>query len=153
MYQKNQSNELYIVNNQVPDKILNLYVGKAGEHLTCFDILNQGYNATLVDTHFYDILLNLTPSTFIKIQVKTSNYSRGKNKKSIRYVIARKSGKRLQADYDSDMLDIFAFVSPKLKKVAYIPFCEIHTTSKVTIQCADFDSYTLDRALSVVHSN
>jgi len=141
------------VKNQALDKIQNLYTGKAGEHFTCFDILNQGYNATLVDTHFYDILLNLNYSKFIKIQVKTSNYSRGKNKQSIRYVIARKSGKRIQDDYNSSMLDVFAFVSPRLKKVAYIPFCEIHTISKVTIQCTEFDTYTLDRALSVLHSN
>tara|TARA_R100000388_G_scaffold94513_1_gene82029 strand:+ start:347 stop:772 length:426 start_codon:yes stop_codon:yes gene_type:complete len=140
------------VSNLVTDKIQNLYNGKAGEHFTCFDILSQGYNATLVDTHFYDVLLNLTSSNFIKIQVKTSNYHRGKQKKSIRYVIARKAGNKVQASYDSDMIDIFAFVSPKLKKVAYIPLCEIQTTNKVTIQCAEFDNYTLDRALSILSS-
>ena len=49
-----------------------LQLGKAGEHLVCFDLISQGHNAFLADQGLpYDVLVDLDGS-IKRIQVKTS---------------------------------------------------------------------------------
>ncbi|KKK68604.1 hypothetical protein LCGC14_2942380, partial [marine sediment metagenome] len=64
-----------------------LQIGKAGEHLVCFDLIRQGFNAFLADQGLpYDVLIDKGERIY-RIQVKTctkkSTY--GKNKDVYRF--------------------------------------------------------------------
>lgn len=98
-----------------------LRLGKAGEHLVCFDLLMQGYSAFLADKDSsYDIVVEIE-NTLKRIQVKTTaeikSYSHSKD--TYRYQTRRGRGARKR--FDIDGVDIFAFVAMDIQKIAYVP--------------------------------
>jgi hypothetical protein len=109
-----------------------LQIGKAGEHLTCCDLILQGYNAFLADQGLPFDLLVEKDGKLLKMQVKTTQklvtYKKSKN--VYRYGMRRaKYGKSRAVEADSDY---YAFVALDIMKVAYIPISELRTrTNKV----------------------
>ena len=120
--------------------------GTAGEHLVCFDAYYQNYSASIVNGQLpYDIVLADNGRVY-KIQVKTSSTTITDGR-SFQYVLKYIKGKELKGGYKAKDVDLFAFVNPELKKVAYVPFEKVATNWKVTIQTKDYDLLSLDTAL------
>ena len=53
----------------------------------------------------------------------------------------------LKGGYRRRDVDLFAFVNPILRKVAYIPYDKVSTNWKVTIQTTDYDLHSIDTAI------
>ena len=125
---------------------MSLMRGTAGEHLVCFDAYYQNYSASIVNGQLpYDIVLADNGRVY-KIQVKTSSTTITDGR-SFQYVLKYIKGKELKGGYKAKDVDLFAFVNPELKKVAYVPFEKVATNWKVTIQTKDYDLLSLDTAL------
>ena len=114
------------------EKINDLDIGTAGEHLVCADLILKGHKAFLSAAGLhYDILTDLNGS-LIKIQVKTtrkpSPISLIKDR-SKRYLInIRRMGKNGRKEYTEKEVDVFAVVALDIKKIAYIPIKKIQQT-------------------------
>ena len=120
--------------------------GTAGEHLVCFDAYHQNYSATIVNGQLpYDIVLADNGRVY-KIQVKTSSTTITEGR-SFQYVLKYTKDMALKGGYKAKDVDMFAFVNPELRKIAYIPFEKVATNWKVTIQTTDYDLHSLDTAL------
>lgn len=125
---------------------MSLMVGTAGEHFVCFDCFYQGYSANIVNGQLrYDVLIT-KKGYFYKVQVKTSTTTTTEGK-SYQYVLKYTKNQALKGGYNKKDVDIFAFVNPVLRKVAYIPHEKVSNNWKVTIQKSDYDLLTLQSAL------
>ena len=121
-------------------------VGTAGEHFVCFDCFYNGHNATIVNGQMpYDIIIANSGYVY-KVQVKTSTTSVS-NGRSFQYVLKYTEGMKIKGGYRRRDVDLFAFVNPDLKKVAYIPYDKVLTNWKVTIQATDYDLHSIDTAI------
>lgn len=115
-----------------------LQLGKAGEHLVCFDLISQGHNAFLADQGLpYDVLVDLG-GKIKRIQVKTcsqvGDYGKSKNV----YRFSLRSAKGANRAIRADKVDYIAFVFFDIKRVQYIPAREITSESGNLKQCIDF---------------
>ena len=125
---------------------MSLMKGTAGEHLVCFDAYYQNYSATIVNGQLpYDIVLADNGRVY-KIQVKTSSTTTTDGR-SFQYVLKYTKDMALKGGYKAKDVDMFAFVNPELRKIAYIPFGKVATNWKVTIQTTDYDLHSLDTAI------
>lgn len=129
-----------------------LQLGKAGEHLVCFDLIMQGYNAFLADQGLpFDILIE-KDGQINKIQTKSVSQltSCGKSKNIYRFGTRRGKG-NITRVREVDV-DFYAFVALDIKKVAYIPIKEMLSRSGKVKQTMDFKSRRI-RYSGRVYSN
>ena len=115
-----------------------LQLGKAGEHLVCFDLISQGYNAFLADQGLpYDVLLDID-GKIQRIQVKTCSKAGDKGKSKNVYRFSLRSGKGQNRAIKANKTDYIAFVFMDKKIVQYIPTKQITTEKAELKQCIDF---------------
>jgi len=125
---------------------MSLMKGTAGEYLVCFDAYYHNYSATIVNGQLpYDIVLADNGRVY-KIQVKTSSTTTTDGR-SFQYVLKYTKDMALKGGYKAKDVDMFAFVNPEMRKIAYIPFKKVSNNWKVTIQTTDYDLHSLDTAL------
>lgn len=113
-------------------------IGKAGEYLTCADLLLKGFNVSPAgETLPYDLLLD-TGKKILKVQVKTTemyrttNQWRGVNGAYV-FSVKRKGadgGKR----YEDNEVDIFAVVALDTMQVGYIKNEDMPTTINIRVE-------------------
>lgn len=108
-----------------------MQLGKAGEHLVCFDLIKSGYNAYLTEQGLpYDIILDDGVNLF-KIQVKTTREPvlYGKNTRTKKYLFnINRCVKREKKKYNDSDVDIFALVGIDKMVIGYLPKGKIKTT-------------------------
>ena len=125
---------------------MSLRLGTAGEHFVCFDCYYQGYSANIVNGQLrYDVILS-SNGNFYKVQVKTATTTTTEGK-SYQYVLKYTKNQKLRGGYEKKDVDLFAFVNPILKKVAYLPYDKVSTNWKVTIKTTDYYLHSLDTAI------
>jgi hypothetical protein len=108
------------------DRLSDLELGKAAEHLVVSDLILSGYRAYLTEQGLpYDVVVD-DGETLYRVQVKASRCAkrmpqRACNTPGYLYNVRRagKGGRRLYAD---DEFDIVALVAMDLRIVAYLPF-------------------------------
>jgi hypothetical protein len=94
-----------------------LQTGKSGEHLVCFDLIQQGYNAFLADQGLpYDVIVD-TGKQMLRIQVKTVSKKNAGNG----YAFSLRSGKKSNRLISIESIDYMAFVFLDKRIVQYIP--------------------------------
>jgi len=115
-----------------------LQLGKAGEHLVCFDLISQGHNAFLADQGLpYDVLVDIGDS-IKRIQVKTCSIANDHGKSKNVYRFSLRSGKGANRAVKADKVDYMAFVFFDIKRVQYIPVKQITSENGNLKQCIDF---------------
>ena len=107
----------------------------------------------------YDVAMEHN-GKLIKVQVKTSTYKRGKEKNyNSGYVYSIKRRSRItknnkvfhySEDYNEFDCDLFAFVQPRLYKIAFFHVNQIEITTRKTLQPKEFDEYDIKKALTYV---
>ncbi len=102
-----------------------LQLGKAAEHLVCFDLIKNGHNAFLADQGLpFDILIE-KGGKLKKIQVRST---RGKNdygKSKGIYRFGTRKGKGTITRVREAEVDYYAFVAMDIMKIAYIPISKM----------------------------
>lgn len=121
-----------------------LQLGKAGEHLVCFNLILQGYNAFLADQGLpFDVLIE-KDGELKKIQVKTTTklvtYGKAKNI----YRFGLRNGKGGRSRIREVDCDYYAFVALDIKEIAYIPMKEMYARSGKLKQTMDFKSRKIE---------
>lgn len=117
----------------LPENMDALQVGKAGEHLACFDLLRQGYEAFLSDQGLpYDIVVDAC-GALLRVQVKTAvrpvnGNAKGRSPNFVYMFSARRRGKGGSKSLDTLDADIIAFVGIEDQAVAYFPVADIPQT-------------------------
>ncbi len=101
-----------------------LQIGKAGEYLTCYDMIMKDCIAYLSEQGLpYDVVID-TGSKLLKCQVKTTERPRvipQRNKETLAYIFnVKRHGKNGTKRYDENEIDIFALVCLDNKDVGYI---------------------------------
>ena len=115
-----------------------LQLGKAGEHLVCFDLIVKGYNAFLADQGLpYDVLVDMK-GKIKRMQVKTCLIARDKGRSKNVYRFSLRSAKGNNRAIMANKIDYVAFVFIDRKIVQYIPVKQITTESGYLKQCIDF---------------
>lgn len=115
-----------------------LQIGKAGEHLVCYDLIMQGYNAFLADQGLpYDVLVDLD-DIIKRIQVKTCTVLRDYGKSKNVYRFSLRSAKYGLRAIKATSIDCVAFVFTEINVVQYIPKEKIITKDGNLKQCIDF---------------
>lgn len=110
-----------------------LTVGKAAEHLVCFDLLSQGLTAYLTDQGIkYDIVLE-TVNELFRVQVKSTQILRNVNSKNRGYRGAynfnvRRVGKKGNQRLGRNDCGIVAMVALDGPCIAYLPVHLCKTT-------------------------
>lgn len=119
-------------NNRVDEKF---QLGKAGEHLVCFDLFSKGLNVSMAsETLPYDLLVD-NGKNILKVQVKTTrthkktNQWRGINNAYV-FSIKRK-GANGAKKYQNNEVDVFAIVAIDTQQVGYILNDEMPTTINI----------------------
>lgn len=108
----------------------NLQIGKAGEHLACFDLIMQGYNSFLSDQGLpFDILVEKDGKIY-RGQVKTTQrmYEYGPRKRGdipnsiYRFITRRGNVQKGNLGRASSVgeVDFYAFVIPSKKIIGYM---------------------------------
>lgn len=112
-------------------------IGKAGEHLACYDLIKKGFLVSMAaETLPYDLLLD-TGSKILKIQVKTtegpkkSNQWRGVTDAYIFNV--KRKGSNGSKKYGYNEVDIFVVVCLDTMQVGYIKNIEMPTTINIRV--------------------
>lgn len=117
-----------------------LQIGKAGEHLVCYDLILQGYNAFLADQGLpFDVLIEKDGS-LLKVQVKTTTklISPGKSQNIYRFGTRRAKGQKTRTRKAE--VDFFAFVATDISKIAYIPILQMIARTGRIKQTIEFKS-------------
>ena len=92
----------------------NKLTGTAGEYVACADAMFKGYSCSVsTEEAEYDLILD-TGKDLLKVQVKSSSYSRSQNGNSLSFTICRRNSKL--STYD---VDLFAFVDIGNRKVGW----------------------------------
>lgn len=101
-----------------------LQIGKAGEHLVCFDLIMQGHNAFLTEHGFpFDILIEKN-GVIKRMQVKTCSKISSHTKSYMRYSFSLRHGRGgKHAPLKSDV-EYYALVALDIKKIAYLHSAE-----------------------------
>jgi hypothetical protein len=110
---------------EVDAVVTDLMAGCAGEHLVCFDLLMQGYNAFLTDQNCaYDVAVDIG-GRLIRIQVKSTREPRAipqrVNHRAGYMWHVRRAGKGGKRVYGDSKFDVLALVALDTKQVAYMP--------------------------------
>ena len=125
----------------------NKLTGTAGEYVACADAMFKGYSCSVsTEEAEYDLILD-TGKDLLKVQVKSSSYSRSQNGDSLSFTICRRNSKL--STYD---VDLFAFVDIDSNSIAWLHFNETYKTGLV-IKKDNFCDYNIDRILSLYFSN
>lgn len=115
-----------------------LQLGKAGEHLVCFDLISQGISAFLSDQGLpYDVLLDIA-GVVKRVQVKTCSRAGDYGKSKNVYRFSLRSAKGANRAIKATNLDYVAFVFLDIKSVQYIQAEKIATKTGFLKQCIDF---------------
>lgn len=102
-----------------------LQIGKAGEYLTCSDLITKGLVAFPSEQGLpYDVVID-TGVKILKVQVKTTEKSQKVNQRindSLSYTFhtKRRGNKNNVRGFTKEDCDLFAFVSLETKQVAYM---------------------------------
>jgi len=109
-----------------------MQIGKAGEYLTCADLVMKGLIAFQSEQGLpYDLLID-TGSKLLKCQVKTTQKPRvipQRNKETLAYSFCiKRHGKNNTKRYALDEVDIFALVELETKQVIYLKNEDMPTT-------------------------
>ena len=109
-----------------------LQIGKAGEYLTCADLIMKGFVAFPSEQGLpYDVLVD-NGKRLLKVQVKTTTAPRiipQRAKDSYAYIFnIKRHGKRNTQIYDDGEVDIFALVCLDTRLVGYLRNEEMPTT-------------------------
>lgn len=119
-----------------------LQLGKAGEHLVCFDLIMQGHSAFLADQGLpFDILVDIR-GQLKKVQTRSTTGLRSYTTQTNIYRFGTRRGKNsktLPRAHDPDV-DYYAFVSLDTKQVAYVPIKEMIARTGKVKQTVDFKS-------------
>ena len=104
----------------------------------------------------YDVAMEHN-GKLIKVQVKTSTYKRNKEESNNSgYVYSIKRRSRIvknnkifhyAEDYNESDCDLFAFVQPRLYKIAFFHVNQIEITTRKTLQPEEFKEYNIEKAL------
>ena len=105
-------------------KINDLQIGKAGEYLTCFDLILKGHVAFPTEQGLsFDVVL-VKDSKMYKIQVKTTRTVRAvpqRLKRTEKYLFhVKRCGKGGMQKYSKNDVDIFALVALDTKTIGYV---------------------------------
>lgn len=131
-----------------------LQIGKAGEHLVCFDLILQGYNAFLADQGLpFDVLVE-KDGKLKTIQVRSSGkiitYKHAKD--IYRFGTRRGKGRKIKDHAAEIEVDYYAFVALDIKQIAYIPIIEMSSRNGKVKQTVDLKSRTI-KYLGRVYTN
>lgn len=113
-------------------------IGKAGEYLTCADLLLKGFNVSPAgETLPYDLLLD-TGKKILKVQVKTTETHRKTNQwrgVSGAYVFSiKRKGSNSEKRYENNEVDIFAVVALDTMQIGYIKNEDMPTTINIRVE-------------------
>jgi len=130
------------------NKLSELEIGKAAEHLVCADLILKGYRSFLADQGSpYDVIVDM-PSGLKRIQVKSSCKMcriprKGKLASSpvYRYSLRWGKGSKRKA---IEECDYFAFVAMDTKNIAYAHIDDIRNKNGKVIQCLELRSKSID---------
>ena len=115
-----------------------LQLGKAGEHLVCFDLIRKKHNAFLADQGLpYDVLVDMN-GKIKRIQVKTCSSAGDKGKSKNVYRFSLRSAKGANRAIKADKVDYIAFVFMDKKVIQYILAKDIMADNGYLKQCIDF---------------
>ena len=131
-----------------------------GELFTIFYLNLHGYPAMIVPNRRpYDVALEHN-GKLIKVQVKTStfknhqkmNYNSGYTYSIKRRSRITKNNKvfHYYEDYNEFDCDIYAFVQPRLYKIAFFHVNQIDVTTRKILKEEQFDQYSIEKALGYV---
>jgi hypothetical protein len=147
------------------EKVADLELGKAAEHLVVADLILQGRRAYLTDQGLpYDVVVDID-GRLLRIQVKSTRCQKAIPQRkyttpgylfSVRR--AGKGGKRL---YSAADFDLVALVALDIRMIAYLPFDEAikqtiylrpvgHQPSANATRLRNIDGFPFDRALTAV---
>lgn len=106
----------------------NLEIGKAGEYLAVFELINQGYSAFLSDQGLsFDIVVEHEGRLFrgqVKSTLRHSNY--GKSKNVMRF--GTRNGKKTERSASCHESDFYAFVCIEDKEVYFMHESELRSS-------------------------
>ena len=115
-----------------------LQIGKAGEHLVCFDLIIKGHNAFLADQGLpYDVLVDIDGNVK-RIQVKACSVAKDHGKSKNVYRFSLRSGKGAERAISAKHIDYLAFVFIDKNIVQYVPVKQITADNGNLKQCIDF---------------
>lgn len=125
-----------------------LQTGKAGEYLTCADLILKGFVAFPSEQGLpYDVLLD-TGKRLLKVQVKTTSGGREvpqRNKNSTAYIFnVKRNGKNNKGRYLDGEVDLFALVCLDVMKVVYLVTTDMPDTLNIRIDAMRGSYYDED---------
>jgi len=102
-----------------------LQLGKAAEHLVCFDLIRRGYNAFLADQGLpFDILIE-KGGRLKRIQVRSTKQKNTYGKSKNIYRFGTRKGKGTITRVREAEVDYYAFVAMDIMRIAYIPISKM----------------------------
>jgi len=102
-----------------------LQLGKAAEHLVCFDLIRKGYNAFLADQGLpFDILMEKN-GKLERVQVRSTRQKNTYGKSKDIYRFGTRKGKGSITRVREAEVDYYAFVALDIMRIAYIPIKEM----------------------------
>lgn len=121
-----------MIDQYINDETKDMQIGKAGEHLVCFDLIKRGYVAYLSEQGLpYDVILD-TGDKLYKIQVKTTREPSDitqRVKATKRYLFhVKRCGKKQNKEYKTNDVDIFALVGIDKMVIGYLPADKVKQT-------------------------
>ena len=115
-----------------------LQIGKAGEHLVCYDLIEKGFSAFLADQGLpYDVVLDIDDG-LKRVGVKTCTKKGSYGKSRDVYRFSLRSGRGATRSIKADSIDYIAFVFMDKRVVQYIPVGALTTAEGFLKQCIDF---------------
>jgi len=114
-----------------------LQIGKAGEYITCGDLIIKGLIAYPSEQGLpYDVVID-NGKKLLKCQVKTTLQPRiipQRSKKTLAYIFnIKRHGTNNQKIYTDNEVDVFALVCLDTKRVGYIKNCDMPTTINIRV--------------------
>ena len=121
-----------------------LQIGKAGEHLVCYDLILKGYNAFLSDQGLpFDIVVEKN-GVLTKIQVKTTSKLVNTQKSQNIYRFGTRRGKGQGTRTRKAEVDFFAFVATDISEIAYLDISQMIARTGKIKQAIDFKSRRIE---------
>ncbi len=115
-----------------------MQIGKAGEYLTCADLVIKGLIAFQSEQGLpYDVLID-TGEKLLKCQVKTTQKPRKCPQRDIETMVysfnVKRHGKGNLKRYSLDEIDLFALVELKTRQVIYIKNADMPATLNLRVE-------------------
>lgn len=119
-----------------------LQTGKAAEHLVCFDLIRQGFNAFLSDQGCgFDVIVELPDFRILRLQVRarSSAVNVGKSKEVYRFMTrsGAMSNGRLGRVRSRNEYDVLVCVALDKMKIAYLPVRKFCNKDGSIFQCIE----------------